>query len=126
MEIIKFKPTYKREDGLTVIYDSSVPFPEGFSIKVQGIVVFPSGAKGGNHKHPRKEVLYSSGELTFIYLDKDQRKCEVSMCPENGEYKLFLIPPNFPHAVVNKSDKEVVMVEYANEEQHNVENVEIV
>lgn len=126
MEILKFKPTYKREDGLTVIYDPSVPFPEGFDIKIQGVVVFPPGSKGGNHKHPRTEAFYSLNDLTFVYVDENRQKQEVSMAPENDEYKLFVIPPNLPHAVVNRTDKEVVMIEFANEEQHDVEAVELV
>lgn len=126
MEILKFKPTYKREDGLIVIYDPSVQFPEGFDIKIQGVVVFPPGAKGGNHKHPRMEAFYSLGDLIFVYLDENEQKHEMSMAPENDDYKLFVISPNLPHAVVNRTDKEVVMVEFANEEQHDVEKVELI
>lgn len=126
MEILRFKPTYKREDGLIVIYDPSVPFPEGFDIKIQGVVVFPPGAKGGNHKHPRKEVFYSLGGLTFVYVDGNGQKQEVSMAPESDNYKLFIIPSNLPHAVVNRTDKEIIMIEFADEEQHDVEAVNLI
>ncbi len=111
---------------MTVIYDPSVPFPDGFSIKTQGVVVIPPGAIGGNHKHPRAEAFYSLGDLTFVYPGEAGEKREISMGPDKDEYKLFMIPPNLPHAVVNKTDKQVVMVEFANEEQHDVEKVELV
>ena len=125
MEILKFKPTYKREDGLTVIYDPSVPFPENFDIKIQGVIVFPPGAKGGNHKHPRIEAFYSPGDLTLVYINENGQKQEMSMAPENDEYKLFIIPSNLPHTVVNRTGNELIMVEFANEEQHDVEKVEL-
>ena len=126
MEILRFKPTYKKEDGLVVIDDLSVPLPEGFDVKVQSIVIFPPEAKGGNHKHPRKEFFYSPGDLTLIYLDENGEKKEVSMASENGEYKLFVIPPDLPHVVVNQTDNEIVMVEFADEEQHDVEVVKLI
>lgn len=126
MEILKFGPTYKKEDGLVVIDDVSVPLPENFKTRIQSTVVFPAGAMGGNHKHPRLEAFYSTSDLTLIYLDENGEKKEMSMAPEEGEYKLFVIPPNLPHAVVNRTEKEVVMVEFANEEQHDVEVFELI
>ena len=111
---------------MTVIYDPSVPFPEGFGVKIQGVVIFPPGAIGGNHRHPRAEAFYSPGNLTFVYLDEAGEKREISMGPDKNEYKLFMILPNLPHAVVNKTDREVVMVEFADEEQHDVEKVELI
>lgn len=126
MEILKFKPTYEREDGLIVIDDLSVPLPENFKTRIQSTVVFPAGAMGGNHKHPRTEVFYSTSDLTLIFLDGNGEKKEMSMAPEEGEYKLFVISPNLPHVVVNRTGKEVIMVEFANEEQHDVEKVELI
>ena len=126
MEMLKFKPTYVREDGLTVINDSSIEFPKDFVVKVRSVVVFPPGSKGGNHKHPRVEIFYSAGDLTFVYLDESEQKHEISMAPEKENYKLFIVPSFLPHAVVNKTDKDLILMEYANEEQHDKVEIEII
>jgi hypothetical protein len=123
MEIIKFRPTYKTEDNLVVIDESTVPIPRGFLIKERSVVVFPSGSKGGNHKHPRRELFYTTGDLTLIYLDGNKDK--ISMAPENGEYKLFVINKDLPHVVVNETDKEICMFEFADDIQHGVEKVDL-
>ncbi len=125
MKIKTFKPTYKREDGLTVIYDSSIPFPGGIEIKVRGIVVFPPGAKGGNHKHPRIEAFYSPGALTVVWIDKDGKKHKESMSPRGGKFRLFITKPGEPHAIINNTNREISLVEYANEEQYGVEAVSV-
>ncbi len=111
---------------MTVIYDPSIPFPKDFKIKIQGIVIFPPGSKGGNHKHPRIEAFYSNGDLTIIYLDKSGIKKELSMAPQGDSYKLFVTPPFLPHAVVNRTDKELILVEFADTEQHDVEKAELI
>lgn len=126
MEILKFEPTYKKEDGLVVIDDVSVPLPDNFKMRIQSTVVFPAGAMGGNHKHPRLEAFYSISDLTLIYLDENGEKKEMSMAPEEGKYKLFVISSNLPHTVVNRTEKEAVMIEFANEEQYGVEVVKLI
>jgi len=126
MQILKFKPTYKKKDGLVVIGGVSVPLPENFKSRIQSTIVFPVGAVGGNHKHPRIEAFYSTGDLTLIHLDGSGRKKQVSMAPEGDNYKLFIISSNLPHAVVNQTDNEIIMIEFANEEQRGVETTELI
>lgn len=123
MEIIKFKPTYKTEENLVVIDESSVPLPNGFVVRERSVVVFPSGSKGGNHKHPRKELFYTTDDLTLKYLEGEKK--EVSMAPENGEYKLFVIEPGLPHVVINKTSREICMFEFADDVQHDVEKIDL-
>ncbi len=125
MKILKFKPTYKKEDGLVVIDEGSVPIPEGFSIIERSVVVFPPGSKGGNHKHPRTELFYTNGNLVLICLDNGVKK-EISMAPEDGEYKLFVMSPGLSHVVVNRTNGELIMFEFADEEQHDVETAKII
>ena len=72
------------------------------------------------------EAFYSPGDLTLVYINESGIKREISMAPEDGKYKLFLMPPNLAHAIVNRTDRELVMVEFANEEQHDVEKVQII
>ncbi len=126
MEILRFKATDRREDGLTVINNSSIPFPDDFKNNFHASIVFTPGSKGGNHKHPRTELFYSTGDLTLVYLDEDGKKIEVSMAPEENEYKLFVITPYLPHAVVNRTKKDLVLVEFADGEQVDVEPVKII
>jgi hypothetical protein len=45
---------------------------------------------------------------------------------ENGKYKLFLTKPGEVHAVINKTKQKVVLVEFADEEQHDVERVVLI
>ncbi len=123
MEIINFKPTYKTEENLVVIDESSVPIPDGFVVKERSVVVFPPGSKGGNHKHPRKELFYTTGDLTLKYLEGDKK--EVSMASVNGEYKLFVIDPDLPHVVINNTNKEICMFEFADDVQHDVEKIDL-
>ena len=72
-----------RNDGLTVIYGKSIPLPKKYKqqFKESGIVIFPPEAKGGNHKHPRIEALYSPDNLTIIWMDKNGNKHKKSMTP---------------------------------------------
>lgn len=128
MKIVEFKPTYTREDGLVVVYGKSIPFPKGFVVNKEesGVVVFPPGSKGGNHKHPRIEVFYSTGDLTNVWIDKKGKKHQESMSPRNGKYKLFITTQNEPHAVINNTKTPQVLVEYASEPQHDLGQVDIV
>jgi oxalate decarboxylase/phosphoglucose isomerase-like protein (cupin superfamily) len=126
MKKIVFEPTYKKENGLEVISESSIPFPENFIIKTRSLIIFPPGAMGGNHKHPRKEAFYATGDLTMVWVDKKGKKITESMAPRNGKYVLFLTEINRAHTVINRTDNEIVLVEFANEEQHDVEPIVLI
>ena len=128
MKIKKFEPTYTRDDGLIVIYGKSIPLPKEYKQKYEesGIVIFPPGAKGGNHKHPRIEALYSPDNLTIIWVDKKGKRHKKSMAPKNGKYILFVTEPNEPHSVINNTKRDATLVEFAEVEQHEVKSVELI
>ncbi len=126
MEILSFKPTSVRENGLIVINDSSIPFPDNFTPKVRSMVCFPPGSVGGNHKHPRTEIFYSTGDLTFIYLDSNDTKHEESMSPDGNTYKLFVVTKYLPHAVVNKTGGTIFLIEFADSDQYDVEPLNLI
>lgn len=128
MKIVKFKPTYKRDDGLMVVYGKSIPFPKKFreNFKESGIVILPPGSKGGNHKHPRIEAFYSLDNLTLVWVDKNGRKHKKSMSPRKGVFKLFVTEPNEPHSVLNSTREKAILVEFAEVEQHGVKSVKLI
>jgi len=128
MKIIKFSPTYKRDDDLTVIYGKSIPLPSKYKQKYKesGIVIFPPGVKGGNHKHPRVEAFYSPDNLTIIWVDEKGERHEKSMAPKGRKYILFMTESNESHSVVNNTNKKAILVEFAEVEQHGVKSVELI
>jgi len=128
MKIVKFSPTYKRDDELTVIYGKSIPLPKRYKQKYKesGIVIFPAGAKGGNHKHPRIEAFYSPDNLTIVWIDKDGKKQKKSMTPVNGKYLLFITKPNETHSIINTTKDKKILIEFAEVEQHGVKSVELI
>lgn len=128
MKIEEFSPTYNREDGLSALYGRSVPFPLNFTpmILESGIINFPINAKGGNHKHPRIESFYSTGDLTIIWVDTNGKKRSESMKPNKQIYKLFTTDPYEAHAIINESLSEQILIEYASEPQRDVEIVNII
>lgn len=126
-EVIKFNPSYTREDGLMVINKEDVPFPEKLDLTEDSIVVFPPNAKGGNHKHPRTEVFVGFGELILYWLDENGEKQSMHMSGESSSLLLFVIPPFLAHAVVNESESEqAVLYEWADAKQHDVQSVDII
>jgi hypothetical protein len=121
----KFKPTYKKNNGLFVInLDNfpALPFP----IKEKSVVNIPPEQMGGNHLHPRWEAFVGIGtELLLIWEDKAGDKHQEQM-NKSKELFLFIVEPDTPHAVINqdKNDKGL-LIELASEVQHDVEKVEL-
>lgn len=128
MKIIEFDPTYLKDNGLVAIYNKSILVGRSlkFTQDESGVIVIPPGSVGGNHKHPRREAFYSLGNLTIFWIDKKGKKVNQSMAPTDYKYKLFIVEPYESHAIVNKSDKDQILVEYASVQQSNVESVKIV
>lgn len=127
MKIIEFVPTYIKVNGVVVVYGKSVPFPENFKpiLDESGSVVITPDQFGGNHKHPRVEVFYTSGDLTIVWIDGNSQKHEESMAPDKGKYKLFITEPNEPHAIINKTQNPQILIEYASEPQRDVEVIKL-
>lgn len=121
-----FTPTYSRENGLFVInLDTVKDLP--FNIKERSLVNIPPKQFGGNHQHPRWEAFVGLGKgLRLVWQDETSQKHEEPMNP-NGELYLLIIPPNTPHAVINKSESNSeILLEFASEPQHDVEIVTLV
>lgn len=123
----EFEPTYIRSSGLFVVNLQDIPFPENFIAEETSVVSIPPLEKGGNHKHPRVEVLVGMGSsLYFMWKNKYGKLCEEPMNP-SGKLRAFTIPSMVPHVVVIRSETENgVLIENASATQTNVEMVELV
>ena len=128
MKVIKFKPTYLKDNGVAVIYNKSIPFDNSFNFLPEecGLISILPGAFGGNHKHPRIEAFYTPGDLNIIWIGSNGLKHEEKMSPANGDYKLFITSPFEPHVIVNKTSVNQELMEFATEPQHDVEPVKII
>lgn len=123
--IIPVKPTFKLENELWVLDIDSIVLPEKIHIAEKTIVSIPPQQFGGNHKHPRIEAFIGLGEnLEFLWLD-DKKKVHKQPLMQKGKLSLIIVPSYLPHVIVNRSQKTTeVMLEYANEPQHDVEPVQ--
>ncbi|MCR4329939.1 MAG: hypothetical protein NUV65_05345 [Candidatus Roizmanbacteria bacterium] len=122
-----FLPTYKRESGLFVIDLNDIPLPINFIVKEKSIVSIPPLEKGGNHMHPRIEVLVGLNEgLSFIWQDEKGNICEEAM-KKKGKFRVFTVPSHLPHAVVNRSHTQTgILVEFADAKQTDVELIQLI
>lgn len=63
--------------------------------------------------------------LKIIWKDKNGKMIEKNM-NSDGELLLFIIPANTPHVIVNTSENQfAVLVEFADDIQHDVESVSL-
>jgi uncharacterized RmlC-like cupin family protein len=128
MQITKslIKPTYTKESGLWALDTQSVVPVDSFTAVEQSIIWLPPNEVAGNHKHVREEALIGIGtSALFLWQDDDGVVHKEPMNP-NGELYLFLIPPNVPHAVVNESSTDPVMLyEYFSDVYTSVERVDL-
>lgn len=125
---IDFEFSYtKQEEKLRVIILEKLPLPKWFNAKERSVVELSPGAIGGNHKHPRAEAFFAlQGKPEFHWLDGAGKKHQESMDRVEGKFKLFIVPAFVPHAVINRSDEEATMVEFATDAQHDVVPVEVI
>lgn len=77
--------------------------------------------------HQRKEALLGIGTTAYFVWQDDKGKIhEEPMNPE-GELYLFIIPPEVPHAVVNKSPHEpAILYEYFDSPDTAITKVELI
>lgn len=124
LQEITIEPKYKKENGLYVLDIDSVEVP--FTIKQRQVVCIPAGQIGGNHTHPRREAFIGIGtELELVWQVGDTIH-RTKMNP-GGKSRLFVIPPYMPHAVINRAaEGEAVLLEYADDIQHDVEPCNLV
>ena len=126
VEKIIIEPTYKKDNGLWAL-DTQKVLPESLFVPMeQSIISLPPGQAAGNHKHVRQEALLGIGTTAFFLWQDDNGKVhKEAMNPDNTLY-LFIIPPNVPHAVVNRShDKLVILYEYFDDIHRDIERVNL-
>ncbi len=123
---IPIQPSYRKENGIFVIAIDDIVLPSEFKVKQKAVINIPAKQIAGNHKHPRTECFISITQgLKLVWLDKEGKKYEKHM-REGKELFLWILASNTPHAVINAGDGEGVLLEYADDVQHDVERVEIV
>lgn len=120
IEIIKLEPSFQRGGGRWGLIIDPATLPSRFTIKEHAIYRFPPGVIGGNHKHPRSEIMIGIGNITIHWIDSVGQHHEQIMDTEQ-ELTAFYIPPFVPHAVINNSKTDpAVIYEYADDVQHDV------
>jgi hypothetical protein len=125
IEKYPLETTYQKDNGLWLLNVDSPDIPGDFVIVERNIVCIPGGEFGGNHRHPRTEAFVGIGsDLELIWQDDDGLKHIERMYEESG-LQLFVIHSLTPHVVVNRGDSPAVLIEFANDRQHNVEAVDL-
>jgi uncharacterized RmlC-like cupin family protein len=124
---IILEPTPRKDKGSWILNTQQVVPPGTLDIVEQAIVWLTPGKTAANHRHARSEALLGIGEaLYFFWQDEEGTIYEEEMYP-NGVLYLFLIPPNVPHAVINRSvDKPAFLYEYFDDIFRGIETVELV
>lgn len=119
------EPAFKRENGLFIIDIDEVKLPEDFEAIERSVVYIPPKQIGGNHKHPRKEIFIGLGDLELIWIDEDGEVHKEEM--GGKELKIFVIESMIPHTLKNNSESKFgVLIEFASEKQHGVEEIKLV
>ncbi len=120
-------PSYRKDNGLWALNTQNLVPKDKFTPVEQFIIRLPPLVLAGNHKHHRKEALLGIGvAVYFLWEDERGKLHEEAMNPDNKLY-LFTIPPNIPHAVVNKSlDQDAILYEYFDDVYREVEKVNLV
>ena len=125
IEQYPFTPTYEKENGLWLLNVDKAELPDDFLVVERNVVCIPAGEAGGNHMHPREEALVGIGEgLQLIWEDTEGKRHAEVMSGEEG-MKLFVIRSLTPHAVVNRGATPAVLIEFANDVQHDVVPVDL-
>lgn len=120
------EPTYKKDNGTWALDTQKVLLGSMFVPIEQSIIHLPAGQAAGNHRHARQEALLGIGATAFfLWQDENGKVYEEAMNPNNTLY-LFVIPPNVPHAVINRSsDEPVILYEYFDDIHSGVEKVNL-
>jgi uncharacterized RmlC-like cupin family protein len=110
IEKIQLQPAYRNDNGSWVL-DTQLALPKDvFTPVEQFIMGLPPGQVVGNHKHTRGEALIGIGAgACFLWQTQDGTIHEEAMNP-NGQFYAFVIAPDVPHAVINRSPTELVFL----------------
>lgn len=124
-KIISLPYTYaKKDQGVLVKYLKEIPeltSPE-IDPSQTSVVVFTPNGMGGNHAHPRTEVFCCMTSNLTLYWTNESNKTEHLLMERDNSDSLnyYVIPSNLPHAVVNHSSSDGVLIEYADQDQSDV------
>ena len=121
------EPNYKKANGAWALDTQNTIVSNEFSPVEQALVLLPPEQIAGNHKHVRREALLGLGKGAYFLWQGDNGELHEEQMNPEGQVYLFVIPPNVPHAVVNKSSHEpAVLYEYFDDVYRDVERVNLV
>jgi uncharacterized RmlC-like cupin family protein len=124
IDVIELGSSYRRENGLAALDFDAIKVP--FAAVERYLYRIPSGVAGGNHRHPRWEAFVAIGQgMELIWTDAEGSRHQIMM-DAGDNFRMFVIPPYMPHAVVNRAHETGVLVEWASEKQHDVQRVELI
>jgi len=127
MKILYFKPDVPLGKKVETINPQKIPLPSGFNITKIHYSFLAPGVWAGNHKHSRVEIFISYDELLFIWLDKNGKEHKEVMGKTNeGLVKVFVVEPQTPHLIVNKSEKPSTYVELCDGKLDDVVKLEMI
>ncbi len=125
VEIHPFTPTYKKENGLWLLNVDTTDVPSNFTVVERNIVYIPGGEFGGNHKHPRNEAFIGIGDSLQLIWQDDEGNNHTETMSNDSELSLFVVHSLTPHVVVNKGNAPAMLIEFADDKQHDVVAVDL-
>ncbi len=102
---IVWKPTKSdSEKGRWLLDSNDFMLPEDFKAVQSAVVGFRPNGWAANHRHGRQEILLGlAGDLYLIWRDVKGERHEEKMLRDDGRLQIFVIAPNVPHLVENRS-----------------------
>lgn len=123
VESYPIEPAYRLDNGLFVVDNARLPFPEGFEVRERSVVHLPAGQVAGNHRHPRQECYYTCEEDVELHWIDDEGKTHIEPMDGTEGPQLFFIPSGVPHAVVNTWRYGATLIGFADGRLEDVEAV---
>lgn len=127
VDVIPIQNVDMRPDGMLKIDLNDFPFPSDFSKYQQVALYIPPMRRGGNHKHPRREVFVCLNEDVELHWVDENGHTHVNPMREGNQLYLFDVHPFVPHAIINlSSTSAAVVLEFADADQHDVEPCSVI
>jgi quercetin dioxygenase-like cupin family protein len=102
---LAWKPTKSdSEKGRWLLDSHDLALPADFKVAQSALVGFAPQGWAANHRHGRQEILLGlAGELYLIWRDSKGGRHEEKMLRNDNVLQVFVIAPNVPHLVENRS-----------------------